>query len=239
MSNESFNQDYWSRNIRAFSGFYDERSEEAIHAPWGLKQFYRAVLFPIEKRFMRKRFEIVSRYIAETVRPGMKVADIGCGCGIFTKQMLDQGATVYAIDYVQESLDLVRERLTPEERESVEFRLQDITAEAIPQVDAAISIGVLTYVPSFETYLDNILPFTDSFLFNFLESDQILNRLRQSVPMLDVRRLSYHRRGDLESALRERGFSICAEEKLATGRVLTTARNSESGSGRATHTPAA
>ena len=217
-------KDYWEKNIQGFSGFYDKNSEENISAPWGISHAYKTFIFPVERMFMRDRYNIVSDYISQNIHSGMKVADIGCGNGIFTKKIANRGAKVYAIDYTQSALDLTKSTLSKDESKNVELMKLDITSEHIPAVDAAISIGTIMYVEDRECYFDNILPYTPLFLFSFLESSHPLNVFRKIVPVLDVRHYFYHRSSNIKNDLEKRGFKISSKIKLATGFIVDAKR---------------
>jgi len=218
-------KNYWEKNVKEFAGFYDKNSEEHIKGNQGFRYLYKKFIFPIEKIFMLKRYNIVSDYIEKNVRLGMKVADIGCGNGIFTKKMAGKKAKVYALDYTQSALNLTKNNLTLEESKSVELIKLDITSEHIPFVDLAISIGVLPYVYELDIFFDNILPFTSSFLFNYLDSNHPINIVRRIMPILDVRNYCYHNRKNIKNKLEVRNFKINFEQNLATGFIVSSKKN--------------
>lgn len=220
IKNKIINKNYWEKNIQGFAGFYDKKSEEELSGPRSFRYMYRKLILPIEKRFMFKRYNSVSGYIEKNVHPGMKVADIGCGSGIFTKKMAHKGAKVYAIDYTQSALDLTKKSLTIDESNSVELIKLDITSDHIPSVDLAISIGTLTYIDEVDQYFNNILPFTRLFLFNYLDVNNPINIVRRMVTMLDVRNYSYHSSDIIRNELRNRGFRINFRQRLATGFIV-------------------
>lgn len=222
--NKAINKHYWERNIEGFSGFYDEKSEEDISGPRSFRYMYRKFIFPIEKRFMLERYNRVSDYIESNVHSGMKVADIGCGSGIFTKKMSSKGAKVYALDYTQRALNLTKNNLSVDESKFVELIKLDITSEHIPFVDLAISVGVLTYIDEVGQYFDNILPFTRLFLFNYLDYNDPINIVRRIIPILDVRHYSYHSTNDIKNKLEIRNFRINSRQKLATGFIVDSER---------------
>lgn len=225
MNKEAVRKDYWEKNIGGFAGFYDRKSEERILAPPLLASLYRRFLFPIEKRYMKVRYDLVSRYLEEHVRAGTVAADIGCGDGIFTKKMLELGAEkVYALDFTESALELTRKRLGGQETERVEFVHSDISKTPISKVDLAIAIGVLVYVEEVEAFFANVLPHTDRLLVNFVNAGNPLNRLRRRLKVLDVRRLTYQRLPDLERILDRHGFVVTQVDPLATGFMLRTER---------------
>ena len=222
--NKITSQEYWQQNIQGFSGFYDRTSEETLQGPSVLTSIYKAIIFPLEKKYMRQRFNMVSAYIAQNARSGMAIADIGCGCGIYTKQAASLGAKVYALDFVDNALALTRKNLTGDELKFVQFLKMDITRQAIPKVDMVISIGVLPYVDGLDSFFDNVLPYTDLFLFNFLDAESWLNILRKKMPVLDVRGYSYFSASEVRQKLAAGNFEIVDIQKLATGFVVQSKR---------------
>lgn len=222
---KNFNQNYWEKNIEGFSGFYDKKPEENIPAPAGVSFFYKKFIFPLEKKFMYQRHIAVSDYINKNVKANMTTADIGCGSGVYVKKMIQCQSFVHAYDYAESAITLTRKNLTGAELEKCELKQLDITKEHIPQVDIAISIGVLPYIDDFQLYLDNILPYTNYFLFNYLDKNHLLNSLRRSVlKFLDVRKYSYHSTDEIVDVLKKYNFVVVKKTILATGFILETKR---------------
>ncbi len=217
---------YWEENIERFAGFYDKQSEENIIAPSFISFLYRHLIFRIEKKFMVDRYNIVSEYIEKNVRDGMKVADVGCGNGIFTRKMVNMGAKVYAIDFSESALSLTKRNLSIDQVKHVEFLNLDIAEEHIPTVNLVISIGVLPYVNDLRKFFDNILPFTSLCLFNFLDNNHFLNKLRRIIPVLDVRNYNYHGFEEIREKVEDHDFRIILMHKLATGFVVESRKNS-------------
>lgn len=213
-------KEYWEENIQGWSGFYDKKSEEALQGPRSLTSLYKKIIFPLEEKYMRQRFDMVSAFIAKNIRPKMNVADIGCGCGIYTKHMASLGAKVFAIDFTQSALDLTKNNLTTHELECVELHKFDVVSQPIPRSDVSIAIGVMPYVDKIDSFLNNILPFTNCFYFNFLNADSWLNIVRHKFPVFDVRGYYYYSVSDLRKKLAERNFEIVDMKKLATGFMI-------------------
>jgi precorrin-6B methylase 2 len=225
--NSTTNRDYWEQNIGGFAKFYDRQSEEMILGPGVVSLPYKWFLFPIERRFMQRRFAMVSEFIDQHVRAGMTVADVGCGSGIFLERIVQKGARVYAVDYTQSAMKLVEEqrlRLGERGQTAIEPVLHDVTKSPIPVCDVALSIGVLTYIDEVAEYFANILPSTKRLLFNFIDSTHFLNRVRRLVPVLNVRRLSYHNLVDIEPHIRKWNHRIVSVRALATGKVVEVER---------------
>ena len=59
---------------------------------------------PIESRLMEKRFKLTMDFVENFSKPGITIADVGCGTGIFTVEMLKRGARVKALDLSTVSL---------------------------------------------------------------------------------------------------------------------------------------
>jgi SAM-dependent methyltransferase len=218
--NKMLNKPYWEENINHYSGFYDKISEENIIAPSLISYLYKKLIFPIEKQFINRRFNLVNEYIDRNVHEGMTVADIGCGNGIYTKKMASKGAKVYAFDYAERALSLVKRNLSHQEAKLVEINNLDITEQNIPSVDLAISIGVLTCIDEYDKYFNNILPYTNKFFFNFLSASHLLNIFRKSLPIFDVRKLSYHYVEDIAEELESSKFQMIRKIRLATGFII-------------------
>lgn len=218
-------KEYWEKNIGGFAGFYDKKSEEDFKAPFLIKHLYKLLVLPIEKKYMRDRYEMICGFIEQNVEPGMKVADIGCGSGIHTKLMANKCKKVYAIDYAQSAIDLTANSLSPEEMQRVEIMKLDITLDHIPDVDIAISIGVLPYINELDSFFGNILPYTKRFLFNYLDITNFFNRFRRNFPILDVRHYSYYDSKAISNGLKEKGFAVNELHRLATGFVIDAIRS--------------
>lgn len=219
-SDKNINKEYWEKNIGGFAGFYDKKSEENLMASSWFSFLYKAMLFPIEKKYMKDRYDIVMAYIDKNVSAGTKIADVGCGSGIFIKRMLAKGAFVYAFDYAAAAVALVKGALSEQDLKQVELKQFDILANPIPDVDVVISIGVLTYIADDAKYFDHILPHTKKFFFNFLDSRHVLNRIRMLLPILNVRKISFHHYDKIIAELKKRNFKVNRIVKLATGYMI-------------------
>lgn len=218
--NKKSHRDYWEQNIKGFSKFYDSISEENIGSNSLFTILYKKLVFPIEKKVTRERYNIVCEYIEKNVYQGMKVADIGCGSGIFTKLIVKHQVNVYALDYSQSALDLTHNSLTENETKSVNLIKADILSEHIPTVDLVISIGVIPYIDDINRYFDNILPFTQKILFNYLDANNMINIVRRILPFLDVRHYYYQSNKDILSILEQYNFKVNNIIKLSTGFMI-------------------
>jgi SAM-dependent methyltransferase len=216
-------QDYWNKNIGKYAGFYDRGSEESLVGPRALTYAYRKLVFPIEQRVTRERFEITKRFLAAHVTPGCSVVDIGCGSGVFSKLAVELGANVLSLDFAASALELTRGKLDDEQAKRVQLRLFDVMKEKAPQSDVCLTIGVLPYISDLRPYFENVLPYAKKVLFNYLEAGNGFNRVRRAIPILNVRHYSYHRRHSIESALTAYGFGH-EFAQLSTGHMVTAIR---------------
>lgn len=224
MDKHAARHDYWQENIAGWAGFYDRESEERLvgFAPWVWA--YRRFLLPIERRYMRRRYELVCRFIDNEVPEGATVADIGCGSGVFTGRIAEKAGGVYALDFAQAALDLTAKTIPDTLRDRVSYALIDVTQEPIPRADVAIMIGVLPYIDGVSALRENVLSRTDRLLVSFLDESNALNRLRKKITLLDVRTYAYHSRDAVERAFDESGFDLTNLQQLATGWLATGVR---------------
>lgn len=224
MKNSDNRREYWEENIERYSRFYKEESKEALHGSRLLAWVYRHTVFPVEQRVTRDRYGYVCSFIESAVKPGMDVADVGCGSGIFTKLMAAKKVHVHAFDFTDTALKLTRENLTSNEMSYVSLEKLDIAKQAIPRVDAAIAIGILPYVEDAKEFIGNIAPHTDRIFFNYLDNANIINGIRRSLLFLNVRKCFFHNNGVIERELSLHSFGIINRIKLATGYILDVQR---------------
>lgn len=216
----SIKREYWEKNIENYSRFYYASSEENINIPLWLSAAYKKYLFPLERKVTIERYDSVCSFIDTNVKKGMKVADIGCGSGIFSKKLIERGAFVYAMDYASSALDLTKKSLSAEELNHVELTQLDVTSTGIPRVDIAISIGVLPYIDELDKYFENVLPNTDLLLFNYINKYNPFNLVRRFLPLLDVRNYSYHDLKEISALTKKYGFKVTEKKKLGTGFMI-------------------
>jgi SAM-dependent methyltransferase len=224
MENSDNGKEYWEKNIEEYSRFYKERSKEVLHGSRLLAWVYRYTVFPIEQKVTRARYKYVCNFIESAVKPGMDVADVGCGNGIFTKLMAAKKVHVHAFDFTDAALKLAGENLTSDEMNYVSLEKLDIAKQAISKVDAAIAIGILPYVEDAKEFIDNIAPYTNRIFFNYLDNANIINNIRKSLLFLNVRKCFFHNNGVIEHELSLHNFGIVRRIKLVTGYILDVQR---------------
>ncbi len=222
---------YWRENLRAWAGLYDPDAADAhlenIHAGPLLAPLYRATVIPIERKLLRERFELSRAFIDRHVRVGQLVADVGCGTGILTTELLAKGARVMAVDFVAEALELTRERVRaqhPQHSGNVEYLLLDVRDGPLPDVDVAIAIGVAPYVADTDLFCRNVLTRAATSYSHFLDASHWANRIRSLVPLLNVRSLQYVQRPALERLYEQHGLERQRRDLLGSGFLDTLVR---------------
>jgi 2-polyprenyl-3-methyl-5-hydroxy-6-metoxy-1,4-benzoquinol methylase len=93
------------------------------------------------------RVERRARLLAETasLKPGMKIMEVGCGTGLFTELFVKYGAHLIAIDISHDLLKFAKERNLPSDL--VEFRMMRFEdGDAERQFDAIIGSSVLHHL---------------------------------------------------------------------------------------------
>lgn len=215
-------KEYWDKNIDNWGKFYLEssHSEEEFNSPGWLTNLYRRLIVPIEARLMGERYRLTIDFINQYVRPGMLVADIGCGTGIFTVEMLKRGAKVVAIDISTSSLEATRRNVqkdAPEYADAVSFLQMNVSESQIPAVDVAIAMGVTPYVTMIEPFYRNILGSTKIFYCLILDPTHWANRIRQIIPLLNVRNVHCFERRQIDSIIASNQCTLIERRNFASG----------------------
>ena len=151
-------KDYWDKNIERWGQFYLEESHlgEEFYSSKFVSFIYRIFIVPIESRLMEKRFKLTMDFVENFSKPGITIADVGCGTGIFTVEMLKRGARVKALDLSTVSLEATQknvEREVPEFANAVEYIHSDLSVVSMPKVDVALAMGVTPYVTDITNFM--------------------------------------------------------------------------------------
>ncbi|MBF0371492.1 MAG: bifunctional 2-polyprenyl-6-hydroxyphenol methylase/3-demethylubiquinol 3-O-methyltransferase UbiG, partial [Magnetococcales bacterium] len=86
---------------------------------------------------------------------GLNILDIGCGGGILSESLAEEGANVVAIDRSEKIIGVAKTH-QQESGSSVDYRVQsakDLTAEAPGSFDAVVAMEVLEHVADVPTFL--------------------------------------------------------------------------------------
>jgi ribosomal protein L11 methyltransferase len=215
-------KDYWDKNIDNWGKFYLEssHSQEEFNSPSWLTKLYGGLVVPIEARLMAQRYRLTIDFIDRYVKPGMVVADVGCGTGIFTVEMLKRGARVIAIDISASSLESTKKNVfinAPESLDLVRFLQLNVSEKSIPTVDIAIAMGVTPYVTEIEPFYQNILSQTRIFYCLVLDPKHWANKIRHIFPILNVRNVHCFNRNRIDDILRRNNCSLIERLDFASG----------------------
>jgi SAM-dependent methyltransferase len=213
---------YWERNINNWSKLYLKISHghEELECPSWLKAIYHSLITPIESSLMKKRYAKTLSFINNHVKKGDTVADLGCGTGIFVVELLNRGAKVLAIDYTEAALKLTKELVLlkcPDKQSFVTYLKLDLRKERIPQCDAAFAMGVAPYISEIEPFISNVMSGATMFYLQLVDPRNIFNRIRRALPCLNVRKLNFHEKNNLDNYYSQKGLNLKKRENFATG----------------------
>lgn len=213
---------YWEKNIINWGKFYDEGSEEQIEGSKIFTYLYKKLIFPIEKKYMLDRYNIVIKFIKQNANGDKKIAEVGCGVGIFTKEILKSKSYVYAIDYSKVALEATKRTvsdLSNEQLKKIDYLIIDVAVDPIPNCDIAICIGVTPYITNIEAFFKNILPHVDNLLCSYVSNTNLINRIRTLFPVLNIRNLVFVNPEKISNYYEMYGFELVERISLATGFV--------------------
>ena len=219
-TDKNIRKKYWDKNIEKFGKFYVTISAEDFDSNRLIKLIYQKTILPIESSLMKRRYGITINFIKQHVKKGMKVADIGCGTGIFSVEMLKRGANVVAIDYAESAINLTEKlvfELAPHLRHNINYVLMDVTESKIPVVDIALVMGVTPHIEDLSAFLGNILPAARKCYCLMLDPDHWANVIRRFVPILNVRRVHFFKKEYANNLYRTFGYKLISRQSFATG----------------------
>lgn len=213
---------YWDENIEKWGELYLEQSHafEDFNAPRWLNWVYKKTIYKLEARLMKHRYAITMKFISDYVKPGMRFNDIGCGTGVFTIAALQRGALVNAIDFSEKALEITQQRIlkhVPDFIENAKFYHLDAAQEPLPKAEISIAMGVTPYISDLASFYKNILTNTDTFYCLLTDSENLMNKLRGKLPFLNVRRLIFYNRAQVNELINLYHFKLLSRTKFATG----------------------
>jgi predicted RNA methylase len=222
MISEHDYRSYWNQNIERWGDFYLDISHghETLNAPPWLAAMYRATVGRLERRLMAERYARTVVFLDRFVRPGITLSDLGCGTGIFVVEALKRGAVVNAIDFAPTAITITRDnvqRYAPSG--TVNYRVADVTRDSLPLSDLALAMGLAPYIADLQAFLDNVLPTTEMLLCLYVDPDRWSNRLRAWLPLLNVRRLQFHKRSAVDAIYHRHAWQLIERRNFATGYI--------------------
>jgi malonyl-CoA O-methyltransferase len=146
-------------------GPHEERNEDLVRRVYGEIALAYEVLFPSLHRYEDR----VERFLAEAVRPGSRLLDVGCGTGLLTRT-LEESVEVVGVDVSPEMLELAHKG-----RPSGTWRVHSYhqpIPEELGRFDVALAVGCLEFcedLPQVLSHLGAALKPGGRMLFTVLE----------------------------------------------------------------------
>lgn len=135
--------------IRFMPSMPSVSNEEHVRQVYGEIAPAYEVLFPGLHRYGDR----VERFLAETVKPGGRVLDVGCGTGLLTRE-LEQSVHVVGLDLSPEMLEVARQG-RPSGTWQVHSYHQPIPPE-LGRFDVALVIGCLDFCENLHQVLEHL-----------------------------------------------------------------------------------
>jgi SAM-dependent methyltransferase len=220
-SSESY-KSYWDRNIDSWSDLYLDISHghETYDRPAWFTRAYHSTIGKHERRLMAQRYALTLDFIDKYVTPGSVLSDLGCGTGIFTVEALRRGASVNAIDFSDSSLRTTQrtvEKHIPEGK--VVYQQANVQTDALPNSDVTLAMGLAPYLSDIGAFLDRALPATKTMLCLYMDPNHWANRIRSTIPFLNVRELQFAEKSEVDRHYARLGFNLIQRQPFATGYV--------------------
>lgn len=220
-------REYWDKNISSWGEFYLEIShgDENYEAPNWLQKIYKLTIAKLEKRLMDRRFHLTINFIKLYVKPGSSFLDLGCGTGIFTFQALTLGATVTAVDFSKNALRNSHELCSKHFDEAtlkqkLHLKNADVSVASFGTHDTCLVMGVIHYIEDLTNLFELTLQNQKTIMFSYSDKENIFNRIRRIVPILNVRKLQFHSNTYIDKLLTKSNFRTLEKVKLGTGYLV-------------------
>jgi 2-polyprenyl-3-methyl-5-hydroxy-6-metoxy-1,4-benzoquinol methylase len=108
----------------------DKRIENEIAHGKHLKEVWEGTFWYWETAAGKLRWKRRLEMLTAHITPGMKVLEIGCGVGYFSKEIAKSGVHITAIDISSDLLNIAREKI---KNGNIEFRVQNAYDLSFPE----------------------------------------------------------------------------------------------------------
>lgn len=191
---------------RYFGSFADDYHEAFRGA--GASFLHRTINKAFRRRTFERRTQDVEGVLRDFGVSGKQVLDIGCGSGEVSLVAARLGARVVGLDIVE---DMVRIARSEAERaglaDRADFRVFDMTREALPSADVAMLIGVIEYYGDIETLLKKVAAATSEMVVIVDTRGPLWRRtLRHVLAAAKHFNLHYHSPARVVAAMATEGF---------------------------------
>jgi magnesium-protoporphyrin O-methyltransferase len=89
------------------------------------------------------RSNLVSR-LPESLT-GKRILDAGCGTGALALELAKKGASVVAIDLSPNLIELAKERISPDDRQNIDFRSGDMLDDSLGEFDYVVGMDSMIH----------------------------------------------------------------------------------------------
>jgi magnesium-protoporphyrin O-methyltransferase len=76
---------------------------------------------------------------------GKRILDAGCGTGALALELANKGASVVAIDLSPNLIELAKERISPEDRQNIDFRSGDMLDDSLGEFDYVVGMDSMIH----------------------------------------------------------------------------------------------
>jgi len=76
---------------------------------------------------------------------GKRILDAGCGTGALALELANKGASVVAIDLSPNLIELAKERISPAERQNIDFRSGDMLDDSLGEFDYVVGMDSMIH----------------------------------------------------------------------------------------------
>ncbi|MDH4239132.1 MAG: class I SAM-dependent methyltransferase [Phycisphaerae bacterium] len=181
-------------------------------------KWYHLLIYP---DWLRRLHQRPGKFLGELVKPGMTVADIGCGLGFYTREMalmVGEKGRVFAVDFQPEMLDFterkVKKAAVSERVEVIRCTRDDLIFSK--HVDFALSMWVAHEVPDRDRFfrqIRGILRPDGRFLLaepNFHVGKELYKAICDDAERAGLKKISEPRVGGSRAAL----FTALSEQEI-------------------------
>jgi magnesium-protoporphyrin O-methyltransferase len=76
---------------------------------------------------------------------GKRILDAGCGTGALALELANKGASVVAIDLSPNLIELAKERISPSDRQNIDFRSGDMLDDSLGEFDYVVGMDSMIH----------------------------------------------------------------------------------------------
>lgn len=122
---------------------------------------------------------------------GKRILDAGCGTGALALELAKKGASVVAIDLSPNLIELAKERISPADRQNIDFRSGDMLDERLGEFDYVVGMDSMIHYCAADmlVVLEKLAPrVTNKIVFTFAPSTlalEVMIRVGRLFPRKD------------------------------------------------------